>query len=59
MQPHRRRLPRSLAAFASALFLCPLVPARAASISVIFGPEEGATAPYGAMPFVTSVALDH
>jgi thiol-disulfide isomerase/thioredoxin len=46
MQPHHRRLPRSLAAFASALFLCPLVPARAASISVIFGPEEGATAPY-------------
>src|SRR5688572_20748106 len=43
---HSRRLFRSFAAFASAVFLMPLTPARAGSITVHFAPEEGATAAY-------------
>src|SRR5687767_6522513 len=43
---HPRRLFRSFAAFASAVFLMPLTPARAGSITVHFGREEGATAAY-------------
>ena len=41
-----RRLLRSLATFASAVFLIPLSPARAGSITVHFGPEEGKPAEY-------------
>ena len=43
---HPRRLFRPLAAFASALFLMPLSPARGGSITVHFAPEEGKPAEY-------------
>ena len=46
MTARPRRLFRPLAAFASALLLCPLAPAQAGSITVKFGPDDGAAAEY-------------
>ena len=47
MSRRRRRVLRSLSAFALALFVVPPAPAaRAGSITVIFGPEEGKPAEY-------------